>query len=222
MKKSSISAYYLLLCSWGKGEVIFPTSVYTQLTSVLKVWESDFHPDIFQVPNSQLGFEAENQVECRGPGWGRGSAQCGCERQRELDPVRIAGTYQLYALRQVPPPLWAFISISVKGGQLYVPQCFVRGWRESIWQAFVTYKSLFKRLHFLWFPWSSAQGRSWEHWSTPFIINLPCFVSWVDSNILGKKGRCLILSCSHLSMWFELMEKMGSCQGSRMWAPRQI
>lgn len=57
--------------------------------------------------------------------------------------------------------------------------------------------------------------------ATPFI-NLPCFLSWVDSNILGKKGRCLILSCSHLSMWFELMGKMGSCQESRMWAPRQL
>lgn len=46
--------------------------------------------------------------------------------------------------------------------------------------------------------------------------------SWVDSNILGKKKEVSHLSCSRLSMWFELMEKMGNCQGCRIWAPCQL
>lgn len=49
---------------------------------------------------------------------------------------------------------------------------------------------------------------------------LLCFLGGLQYT--WKKGRGLILSRSHLSMWFELMGKMGSCQDSRMWAPGQL
>lgn len=73
----------------------------------------------------------------------------------------------------------------------------------------------------LWFPQPSTQWRGWNT-CRHFSPTCPALFSWVDSNILGRKGRCLILSRSRLSMWFELMGMMGSCQGSRIWAQSQL
>lgn len=47
------------------------------------------------------------------------------------------------------------------------------------------------------------------------------FPGWTPVYLEEKEG-VLLLSCSCLSLWFELMGKMGSCQHSRMQATLQL
>lgn len=137
----------------GKGELIFPTSVEMQVTSVLKVWESDFHPDVFQV-------------------WGRKSDCVSGAWVRERQPTeqvweteRTGSHPHFWHLPAVCPSASpstsqpSFLCLE-KGDNNNDPQGLVRGLRKSIWQGFINYK------------WGTAVEQSTVRTTVLFMISL--------------------------------------------------